>query len=77
MCLHLKFWPLKVTKDLLKEQEESLRIVTEKLGLKKQIISSDMARSAVDEAMKNILLPQIEKEKLVEQLQVVRKHRYF
>jgi len=28
-----------------------------------------MARSAVDEAMKNILLPQIEKEKLVEQLQ--------
>ena len=68
---------MKVTKDLLKEQEESLRIVTEKLGLKKQIISSDMARSAVDEAMKNILLPQIEKEKLVEQLQVVRKHRYF
>ena len=61
----------------MKEQEESLRIVTEKLGLKKQIISSDMARSAVDEAMKNILLPQIEKEKLVEQLQVVRKHRYF
>ena len=68
---------MKVTKDLLKEQEESLRIVTEKLGLKKQIISSDMARSAVDEAMKNILLPQIEKEKLVEQLQVVRKQKYF
>ena len=36
---------------------------------KEQILSSDMARSAVDEAMKNIMLPQIEKEKLVEQLQ--------
>ena len=36
-----------------------------------------MARSAGDEAMKNILLPQIEKEKLVEQLQVVRKQKYF
>ena len=33
------------------------------------ILSLDSANSVIDEAVKNLLLPQVEKEKLVEQLQ--------
>jgi len=60
----------RVTSETLERQRESLRIISEKLGLKgDEVLTLDSASSAVDDAVKNLLMPQVEKEKLVEQLQ--------
>ncbi|CAG5083535.1 Oidioi.mRNA.OKI2018_I69.PAR.g10401.t1.cds [Oikopleura dioica] len=58
-----------ITKDIIQGQQESLRILSEKLGLKGEIATTEQAKQAADEAMKNLLMPQIEKEQLVDQLQ--------
>lgn len=58
-----------ITKDIIQAQQESLRILSQKLGLKGEIVNTEQAKQAADEAMRNLLMPQMEKEQLVHQLQ--------
>lgn len=46
-----------------------MRILSNKLGLKGEIMNTEQAKLAADEAMRNLLMPQMEKEQLVHQLQ--------
>jgi len=59
-----------VTSETIQKQQESLKLISSRLGLKgEDILTVESAQDVIDDAVKNLLMPQVEKEKLVEQLQ--------